>query len=105
MSLGLALLGALAITAASPIAAPELARLLPAAAQGWRAAGADEVVDRDGLFQLLDGGAEAYRSLNVRTVIERHYLKPGAPEIVVDVFDMGSSADAYGAWHRSMCEL
>jgi len=103
MSLGLALLGALSMTAASA-KAPDLARLLPAQADGWQGDGADEVADRDGLFQLLDGGAEAYRALNVQTVLERRYAKPSAPDIIVDLFDMGSSADAYGAYHRSMRE-
>src|SRR5512140_654148 len=103
MSLGLALLGALTMTAA-PTQPPELAPLLPAQAEGWQGDGADELVDRDGLFQLIDGGAEAYRALNVRRVLERRYVKPSAPDIMVDLFDMGSSADAYGAYHCSMRE-
>jgi hypothetical protein len=78
--------------------------LLPADVLGYRGDGADESVDRDGLFSLIDGGAEAYRALNVRRVAERRYVKAGAADIVVDVFDMGSSADAYGAYHHSMRE-
>ena len=83
---------AMVLLAASPL------DLLPAEALGWRGDGADESVDRDGLFSLIDGGAEAYRALNVRRVGARRYVKAGAPDVVVDVFDMGSSADAYGAY-------
>ncbi|MBI5527494.1 MAG: hypothetical protein HY897_14260 [Deltaproteobacteria bacterium] len=77
----------------------ELAALLPAQVDGWKAAEPDEHATYDTLFRLIDGGAEVYRSLNVSRVISRRYVKPGAADIVADIYDMGSAEDAYGAFH------
>jgi hypothetical protein len=86
-------------------AGPEsMAGLLPDKVSGWRPAGPDELADRDGLFKLINGGAEVYRSLNVRRVFERRYSKPEAPDLLADLYDMGSSADAFGAYHHDMRE-
>ncbi|HOX43852.1 MAG TPA: hypothetical protein PK668_09640 [Myxococcota bacterium] len=89
---------------AAPPGGSSCVAALPAEAAGYRPAGPDEVVDRDGLFSLIDGGAEVYRALHVQVVAERRYRKPGAPDILVDVFDMGGSADAFGAYHHDMRE-
>ncbi len=99
----LVLLGATSM-AATATDAKALAGLMPAEAGGFKPAGPDETFDRDSLFSLIDGGAEVYRSLNVRLVLSRRYEKPGAPDIMADVFDMGSSADAFGAYHHDMRE-
>lgn len=85
-------------------ATSDLASLLPAEVRGYRPQGPDETFDRDSLFDLIDGGAEVYRALNVQRVLSRRYHKPAAAEIMVDVFDMGSSNDAFGAFHHDMRE-
>jgi len=85
-------------------AATDLAALMPAEVRGYRPQGPDETYDRDTLFDLIDGGAEVYRSLNVHRVLSRRYEKPDSAEILVDLFDMGSSNDAYGAFHHDMRE-
>lgn len=84
--------------------APDLAALLPKNIEGFTPHGADAVVDRDGLFSLINGGAEVYRALNVRRVIERRYRHAEAGDVLVDVFDMGSAEDAYGAYRHDMRE-
>jgi hypothetical protein len=58
----------------------------------------------DTLFDLIDGGAEVYRALNVRTVMSQSYGRADAPDIMVDIFDMGSAADAFGAYHNDTRE-
>jgi len=88
--------------AAAPVA--DLAKSLPAEVIGYTPASADETADRDGMFRLIDGGAEVYLALNVRGMLERTYAKKNAPDIIVDLFDMGSSADAFGAYHYAMRE-
>ncbi len=85
-------------------ATADFASLLPDEVRGYRPEGADETYDRDSLFDLIDGGAEVYRALNVKRVLSRRYHKPRAAEIMVDVFDMGSSNDAFGAFHHDMRE-
>jgi hypothetical protein len=81
-----------------------LAHLLPEEISGWRPAEPDGLYSADTLFDLIDGGAEVYRALNVKKVISRRYEKTGAPEIIADIFDMGSSNDAFGAYHHDMRE-
>lgn len=82
----------------------ELARLLPDDVRGWAPDRADGFYDHATLYELIDGGAEVYRALNVRAVLSRQYVKPAAPDLIVDIFDMGSAADAYGAFHHDMRE-
>lgn len=78
------------------------ASILPLEIHGWIKEGEDALYDRDTLFDYLDGGAEVYRSFHVRKVVARRYSKSGQPEIIADVFEMGSSADAYGVYHHDL---
>ncbi len=81
-----------------------LEEILPDEVRGWYTIDRGRVFDRETLFELIDGSAEVYRSLNVRAVLNRTYQKEGAPNIIVDLFDMGSSADAFGAFHHDIRE-
>lgn len=81
-----------------------LDRLLPETMQGWKTRRPDHEYTFDTLFDLIDGGAEVYRSLNVNKVLDRRYTKEGAADIIVDLFDMGSSRDAFGAFHYDIRE-
>jgi hypothetical protein len=84
--------------------AKSLSWLLPQEAAGYGPQGEAEKFDYNSLFKLLNGGAEVYRALNVKEVISQRYHKEGASAIIVDVFDMGSAADAFGAYHHDMRE-
>jgi hypothetical protein len=81
-----------------------LAELLPARAGEYSPREPDGTYDRETLFSLIDGGAEVYRSFGVRTVVSRRYGKTGAPDILADLFDMGSARGAYGAYHHDLRE-
>jgi len=70
----------------------------------WRADKADRLADANSLFDLIDGGAEVYRALNVQRVVEREYQRAGHAIILVDLFDMGSDADAFGAFRNDVRE-
>ena len=91
-----------------PVAAPALLQepvsLLPDSIGGYAPQEEDGVYTYDTLFQLIDGSAEVYRSFNIHLAVSRRYGKPGAPDILVDIFDMGSSRDAFGAYHHDMRE-
>jgi len=84
--------------------AHDLSGLLPAEVNGWKPKGKDQYFDRDNLFSLINGGAEVYRALNVKKVVDRRYQNPQGPDIIVDVFDMGSDSDAFGAFHIDIRE-
>jgi hypothetical protein len=46
----------------------------------------------------MDGAAELYRSYGFKLLLVRRYLATDRPPIVVEVFDMGSSEDAFGVF-------
>jgi hypothetical protein len=78
---------------------------LPVELLGWRSAPEDRAVyDRESLYDYIDGGAELYLSYGFRRGGHRTYVHGGpqrAPDIIVDVFDMGTSQNAFGAFSHS----
>ncbi len=81
----------------------ELRRLLPVEVSGWRGR-EDAQFSPETLFDHIDGGAEVYRALNVRAVFSRTYVHEHEPDILVDLFDMGTPSDAFGAFHNDTRE-
>lgn len=76
----------------------ELKSLLPEEVASWKALAEDEVYDRETIFDYIDGAGEVYRAYNFRRVLARRFEQPGKPALVADLFDMGSSADAFGVF-------
>ena len=76
----------------------DLAALLPKSIQGWEAVQKDAVYDRQTLYDYLDGGAEVYLAFDFKNVFVRKYSGPGQNEIALDIYDMGSAADAFGVF-------
>lgn len=84
--------------------APEaalMASFIPGSAGPWQAE-ADEVYDPETIFSYIDGAGEVYRSYNFRLLVARRFHKDGRPDIVVDLFDMGSPADAFGVFTHDL---
>jgi hypothetical protein len=75
---------------------PDFSRLVPTRIGGWSAAGKDAVYDRKTLYDYMDGGAEVYLAFDFRQVFVRKYAGPGGKEISLDIYDMGTPAEAYG---------
>ncbi len=75
----------------SPPAAPD-------GIMGWRVTDSVETYDRESIFDYINGAGEVYRSYAFQNVTVHRYTKPDAPEIVAEIFDMGSSDDAYGVF-------
>lgn len=82
----------------------DLPDLVPDQVLGWTAEPPDGLYDGETLYEYIDGGAEVYRALNVRRILGRRYVSPEGPEIIADLFDMGSSRDAFGAYHHDLRE-
>jgi len=78
-----------------------LAKLLPDTLEGWGVTEEDQVYDRDNLYDYINGGAELYLSYGFRNVLNRIYTVPEQPDILLDLFDMGTSEDAYGIFSHS----
>ena len=62
----------------------------------WNASGEDTVYDRKTLYDYMDGGAEVYLAYDFREVFVRKYADAEENELNLDIYDMGSSAEAFG---------
>ncbi len=82
--------------------AGRLKSLLPSEALGWKAEASDHVYDRDSIFEYIDGAGEVYRAFNFRLLLSRRFHRDGKPDIIIDLFDMGSPADAFGAFTHDL---
>jgi hypothetical protein len=69
---------------------------LPTKIGEWQADGKDQVFDRETIFKYIDGGAELYLAYDFRSVFSRKFTGPGGSVIVLDIYDMGGAADAFG---------
>src|SRR4030043_1880907 len=74
----------------------EIKRLLPLKVEDYKTDGKDEFYNRQTAFRYMDGAAEFYRSYDFKLLMVRRYLKAGHPSLLVELFDMGSSEDAFG---------
>jgi Family of unknown function (DUF6599) len=65
----------------------------------WNADGAVETYDTESIFAYIDGHAEVFLAYGMQRCISRRYVGPeGSGEIIVDLFEMPSAADAYGVF-------
>ena len=71
---------------------------LPSRIMAWSAEPKDRMFDRNTIFDYINGGAEVYKAYNMQRCLSRRYLTPDGPAIVLDIFDMGTSADAFGVF-------
>jgi len=62
----------------------------------WKAVEKDVFYNRKTLYDYMDGGAEMYLAYNFQRVFTRRYQGPEDNEITLDVYDMGSSPEAFG---------
>ena len=76
----------------------EMKKLLPLEIGSYKADGKDEFYDRNTTFRYMDGAAELYRSFAFKLLLVRRYLRANAPAIIVELFEMGSSEDAFGVF-------
>jgi hypothetical protein len=81
-------------------AALDLASLLPrsGAAPGWRTQGKPAAYTRANLYDYIDGGADFYLSYAFQRAVVADYSGPGHAKITVELYDMGSSYDAFGVF-------
>jgi hypothetical protein len=75
-----------------------LAEALDRQVGAWTATGQDGTYDGETIYDYIDGAGEVYRAYNMRGCLSRRYAAAGEPDIVLDIFDMGSSEDAFGVF-------
>ncbi|MGB8952134.1 MAG: DUF6599 family protein [Candidatus Aminicenantales bacterium] len=70
--------------------------LIPNKIQGWEAEEKDQIYDRKTLYDYMDGGAEVYLAFDFVQVFVRKFIGPEQGELALDIYDMGSSEEAFG---------
>lgn len=66
---------------------------------GWRSAGSWESYDTESIYGYIDGHAEVYLAYGMSRCLSRRYTGPeGEPDIVLDLFEQASPADAFGVF-------
>lgn len=71
---------------------------IPKEMNGWIVDGEVRTYDRKTLFKYIDGGAELYLAYRFRKVYVYRYTKAGEPDIIMDIYDMGTPEDAFGVF-------
>jgi len=80
------------------LTADDLKKLIPENISGWKAIPEDQVFNQETIFNYIDGAGEVYRSYNFQLLLARRFQQPEKPDLVVDLFDMGTSYDAFGVF-------
>jgi Family of unknown function (DUF6599) len=71
---------------------------LPPEISGWKTGRDDQVFTRDDVFDYMDGGGEIYLAYDFQFVFVREYVRDDAPSLVVEIYQMSSSQDAFGVF-------
>ena len=79
----------------------QLAHGLPEAIDNWKKSTDFAVYDSDNLYTYINGGAELYISFQFTNLLSQSYANEEDEEIQIDIFDMGSSQNAYGIFSHS----
>jgi hypothetical protein len=80
----------------------DLQAKLPGKVGRWSAPTDDRVFDDKTIFSYIDGAAEVYRAYNFKRCLSRRYTTLNGPAIILDLFEMGSSEDAFGVFTHDL---
>jgi hypothetical protein len=76
----------------------ELQKNLPNRINGWTVEAEDRFFDPVTIFDYINGAGEIYRSYNMKNCLSRRFTATNGPAIILDIFDMGSSEEAFGVF-------
>ncbi len=80
----------------------DLSLLIPEEVNGWKAREEDKIYEEKTIFDYIDGAGEVYNAYQFKKLRARHFSRPESPNILVDLFDMGSSRNAYGVFTHDL---
>jgi hypothetical protein len=69
---------------------------LPLEVEGWKLGEEEITYNPKTLFDYIDGAAELYLAYGFQNLAVRRFEKPKQPPIIVELYEMDSSEDAYG---------
>jgi hypothetical protein len=75
--------------------------LLPEKVHKWYQTREEQIYTRDKLYGYIDGGAELYLSYGFNSLYNCVYEAQNSPDLIVDIFDMGNSENAFGIFSHS----
>lgn len=76
----------------------DLGAQVPKQLRGWTAEPNDRLYDEKTIYSYINGGAELYKAYNMKQCLSRRYTIANGPFIILDIFDMGTSNDAFGVF-------
>jgi hypothetical protein len=71
---------------------------LPSEAGGWKWDGKEMKYDSRTVFKYMDGAAELYLAYGFQNLAVRRFEKMNQPPLIVELYEMASSEDAYGVF-------
>ena len=71
---------------------------LPAEGNGWKWDGKEMKYNSRTLFDYIDGAAELYLAYGFQNLTVRRFKKSNRPPIILELYEMASSEDAYGVF-------
>jgi hypothetical protein len=71
---------------------------LPSEAGGWKWDGKEMNYDSGTLFKYINGAAELYLAYGFQNLTVRRFEKSNRPPVIVELYKMASSEDAYGVF-------
>jgi hypothetical protein len=72
---------------------------MPDGVEGYKLS-EDSIYTKDTVYDYLDGGAEIYLTYDFQAVLGKRYVHSDGSEIIFDMFDMGSPAEAFGIFSQ-----
>jgi hypothetical protein len=75
-----------------------LQEALPDQVLGWTVEPGDKFFDDETIFDYINGAGEVYRAYNMLGCLSRRYANQNETPIVLDIFHMRSSEDAFGVF-------
>ena len=71
---------------------------LPSEVQGWKWDGKAETYNNQTIFKYINGAGELYLAYGFKGLTVRRFERPQKPLLVAEIYEMGSSEDAYGVF-------
>ncbi len=85
-------------TTSNPATFADMVKLLPDRVGAWTARPPDRLCDRRTIYDYMDGAAEVYLTYAYAGLVVRQYGRSPEPSIIVELFDMTGSFDAFGVF-------
>lgn len=92
----------LLITIGSAGAQTPMHEFLPKNVLGWKTLEAGKFYSDEEIYDYMNGAGEIYRAYNFKDMLVQRYINKQQQEILVEIFDMQSSEDAFGVFTHTL---